>query len=211
MDRLCPTVPSRLIFLQWVIGVTNIDTRKPSRWLDVGTGCAPIFPLLLTQLLTKKIQIVATDIQSSAIECARENLARNNLNQQVDLVLVAESDPLVPPAFSSDTPTIPSVVICNPPFFDNDNDQTVVMKATPPSSTSSANKLEHSTRGGEMAFVKRLYNDSLHTKGVWFSVWMGVRADMFAFMDEIKGECTVHHKTLRLGQTSRYAIAWIIH
>ena len=85
-----------------LIANTSLPQPIPSVAFDIGTGTG-----VLAALLAKRgIQnIIATDVDARAIECARENLSRLNLNTQVQLV---QAD-LFPEGKAD-------LIVCNPPW-----------------------------------------------------------------------------------------------
>lgn len=85
-----------------LIANTPLPQPIPSVAFDIGTGTG-----VLAALLAKRgIQnIIATDVDARAIECARENFSRLNLNTQVQLV---QAD-LFPEGKAD-------LIVCNPPW-----------------------------------------------------------------------------------------------
>ena len=82
------------------------DTPLPPRVklaFDIGTGTGVLAAVLAGRGLTR---IVATDCDPRALRCARENLARLDLESRVELV---EAD-LFPPGRAA-------LVVCNPPWL----------------------------------------------------------------------------------------------
>ena len=87
-DRLIPTVPQRLNYILFIEDLmTKLLEFLPNEskeiiGLDVGTGCAAIFPLIGCTI-NKNWNFVAIDIDAKNIETASHNVIKNGLNNRI--------------------------------------------------------------------------------------------------------------------------------
>jgi len=104
---LCPPIPNRLNYILWLKGLlresSTLDDGRyfqespvplVRRGLDIGTGCSCIYPLLLSRNIFtegKQWQFLATDIDPFLIECAKENVNANHLQDVIQLALVPKT------------------------------------------------------------------------------------------------------------------------
>ena len=93
LNKLIPTVPSRLNYLLWVqdlmaaAGVvderdSSIRSTQKVVGIDVGTGASCIYPLLGCRL-DPSWCFVATEQNSEALDYARANVERNDLTERI--------------------------------------------------------------------------------------------------------------------------------
>lgn len=80
-----------------------VTAQAPYRVFDIGTGSGVLAAVLARR---REMQVVATDLDPRALACARENLQRLDLQEQVSLL---QTD-LFPPGLAS-------LVVCNPPWL----------------------------------------------------------------------------------------------
>lgn len=84
---------------------SNLDAKKGERVLELGTGCG-----LLAILAAKAgAQVVATDMNPAALECARENASSNKVANMIDFCLGDLFEPVAGERFD--------LVVFNPPYL----------------------------------------------------------------------------------------------
>jgi release factor glutamine methyltransferase len=83
----------------------NLDTRRGERVLELGTGCG-LLAILATQA---GAQVVATDINPAALECARANAVAHGVADRIDFRFGDLFEPVVGERFD--------FVIFNPPYL----------------------------------------------------------------------------------------------
>ncbi len=83
----------------------NLDAHKGERVLELGTGCG-----LLAILAAKAgAHVVATDINQAALECARANAVKHQVEDRIDFRLGDLFEPVAGERFD--------LVIFNPPYL----------------------------------------------------------------------------------------------
>lgn len=91
-DRLCPPVPGRLSYLQFVKSLLPPSYAEPVLVLDIGVGCSCIYPLLGHSSFGWRF--LGSDIDPIAVEIAKSNVAANGLEDAIRVHLAADSFPL---------------------------------------------------------------------------------------------------------------------
>lgn len=71
--------------------------------------------------------------------------------------------------------------LCNPPFFENEDDGEKITKALPPRNAPTGNDSELKTEGGEVAFVTKMIDESIElgTQIKIYSTMIGKKVDLF--------------------------------
>lgn len=83
----------------------NLDVREGERVLELGTGCG-----LLAILAAKSgARVVATDVNPTALECARTNARGHDVDEQIDFRLGDLFEPVGNEQFD--------LIIFNPPYL----------------------------------------------------------------------------------------------
>ena len=79
LERLCPTVPSRLNYLLWIQDLLDLrpaaSASEPIRGVDIGTGASCIYPLLGVARFGWRF--IATEVDATSTHWARQNVALN--------------------------------------------------------------------------------------------------------------------------------------
>ena len=111
--HLAPGLPGRINYLNWVHEVLKILTKDTSEvtGIDIGTGASCIYPLLGHSLY--KWKFIATDIDPESVQCAKENVERNGLEQWITVCQRTDEQPLL----EGVSPSPVDFSMCNPPFF----------------------------------------------------------------------------------------------
>ncbi len=219
LDRLCPTVTSRLNYLHWVEDLLALSASDGHggivRGLDIGTGASCIYPLLGVAM-HDDWHFVATDIDPASLRHAVQNVTRNHLNERVALLLTDSRAALLRPALNAagwrtgdgtDTAVF-DFTMCNPPFFDEGH---LLPASTATGKSATAN--ETICPGGEVAFVSRIAEESAALpKSVvtWYSAMLGIRASLKPLVATLHrlGAVAVRSTRLEQGRTYRWALAW---
>ena len=216
-NRLCPTVTNRLNYIHWIEDLLEVgkntkissDSRSASVWgLDVGTGASCIYPLLGCKL-HKDWKFWCTEIDSESIASAQRNVLRNQLQDRIHCVRAKERSDIFDPIFSQESaPPLFSFSMCNPPFFEEGHNL--------PSTTAtgqSAQPTETHARGGEVAFVLRMYEESAKfpLRTVWYTTMFGKKSNFRRFLRILTrqgGPRRVEKSTLVQGRLRRWVVAW---
>ncbi|KAG6000925.1 hypothetical protein E4U21_004876 [Claviceps maximensis] len=215
-DRLCPPVPNRHNYILWLkdlLDTSSYDEPGQKRTgLDIGTGASCIYPLL--GCAQRPWSFVATDIDSSNLEWATANVRRNDLSHRISVVPRSPDSALIP----LDEPGIPSTIdftMTNPPFYESEEEmlRSAKQKQRPPYTACTGCATEMVTDGGELAFVRRIFAESMLLGGrvQWYTAMFGFLTSLTAFIEILRRE-KVHNyavtEFLQGNKTRRWAVAW---
>ena len=111
---LCPPIPGRADYIHYVADLLGDTSRNTKiKGLDIGTGANCIYPLIGHQ--SYGWQFVGTDIDESAVECAKDIISKNkNLNDYIEIRLQENTANKLKGILHSDEQI--TFVMCNPPF-----------------------------------------------------------------------------------------------
>ena len=189
-DRLCPPVPNRFAYVQWLKNdllpllcetndyFTSMETLK-YRGIDIGTGSSCIYPILFTSN-NNEWKMIATEIDAYSVESARANVKANQLQDRIQIHLVKPtlaqqkgserggSDATSSGGPSSGGPIVRALECCNDSSFD-------FVMVNPPFFDTAASMepradnrdrtpmtcYEGSYPGGEVGFLCDMIRDSL--------------------------------------------------
>lgn len=198
--QLIPTIPNRVQYLTWAASLLPNDARKThNTLLDIGTGPSCIYSMLGARLFPNW-NIVATDADESAVQCARKNCNANELSN-VKVLYTGASTDLLPKEVTEE---LPSLTVCNPPFHSS------YPTCEVPAGTAS----QLMTEGGEYAFICRLAIESTSCLSVkWFTSLVGRKVDLPRIVSFLRSPRirALYVKTAELapgGRTVRWAVAW---
>ncbi|KAF2816896.1 uncharacterized protein BDZ99DRAFT_430569 [Mytilinidion resinicola] len=222
-DRLCPRVPIRYNYVRWIqelIDTTSpkyTDTYDPARvvtGLDIGTGASAIYTILALQT-RPSWHMCATDIDEQSLSFAKYNIQNNDLDSRALVTHTKPSDPLI---------SLPILgveglefTICNPPFFSTDQEFADSLagkgKDSKPYSSSTGTPAEMVYPGGDLAFVSRIFEESLklREKVQWYSSMFGKLTSANAFVMKLRENNISNYAVSYLwagGATRRWAVAW---
>ena len=216
-DRLCPPVPNRVNYIEWLHEILNIklvdpktgkvrDVPKRFRGLDVGIGASCIYPLLGHRMYGWNF--VGTDIDRKSFDYAMRNVKRNGFEKHIDLKLVKPDDDLIP---ATAVNTL-DFCMCNPPFFENEDE----VSPHPSRTCFAGANNEMITRGGEKEFVSRMIENSKKhgTKLRWYTSMLGKKSSIKALIRKLRTENRVKEivsSAFVQGQTRRWGLAWSFH
>ncbi|KAJ9104294.1 hypothetical protein QFC20_004576 [Naganishia adeliensis] len=189
----------------------------PLKVLDIGTGASAIYAILLARI-TKEAQIWATELNASSLETASKTLQENDLVPQVHLVRVPNGEaPLldVISAIDLESGDAPfTFSLCNPPFYASAEDMqaSTELKAFPTHAAPTAADNELITRGGEVAFIGRMIDESAKTreKCIWYTSLIGKASSIPLLIGKL-GEHQIDNYILlgmRQAHTTRWVLGW---
>ncbi|GAA5888406.1 hypothetical protein JCM6882_008610 [Rhodosporidiobolus microsporus] len=233
-DRLCPTVPSRLEYVLFVLRLALLTSDAPSTssarprlvGLDIGTGASCIYPLLAQRTYippssstspssSSQLRMFATDIDARSLSYARRNVAQNGLATSIEVFEVKEEGSI----FAEDV--VNSVecfdfTMCNPPFYASEEEiaSSLAAKELEPFAVCTGAENELVTAGGEVAFVSRMIEESLElgkTKIRWFTSLLGKFSSIAPLVELLKSHKLANYAVTPLppqGQTTRWVLAW---
>ncbi|KIH92663.1 23S rRNA (adenine1618-N6)-methyltransferase [Sporothrix brasiliensis 5110] len=224
-NRLCPPIPNRHNYVVWIKALMEDD--GPAVGLDIGTGASCIYPLLACAQ-RPKWQFLATDIDAESLTFARGNVARNGLEDRIQVVARSPDERLIctgadPSATSPSSPSYPSLdfTMCNPPFYASADEMTasVAAKKQPPHSACTGAPVEmvYAARdghaGGEIAFVGRILDESakLRSRVRWYTAMLGKLASLNVLVGQLRARGIDNYAVAAFVQgtkTRRWALGW---
>ena len=234
-DRLCPPVPNRHAYVQWVSALLETTGRgREVVGADVGTGASCIYPLLACAQHAAW-RFVATDIDDKSLRYARDNVGRNSLQDRITVVARARHDTLVPLAQADGSlsradglPQTLSFVMMNPPFYASvaEMEASASAKARPPHTACTGAPVEMVYEGlagderggdtqGEVAFVGRMMAESTQLGGRvgWYTAMVGKLSSLVALVERLRSpEMGVDNYAVAAfvtgSKTRRWALGW---
>lgn len=208
-NQLIPRIPSRVQYLRWAASLLP-DSAQIRRHtvLDIGTGPSAIYPLLGVRLFPAW-KFIGTDIDEKACSLARVMVRSNRLTDSIRITHTLPDAPLLQPEIwknneGEDTFDTPSIVVCNPPFFE--------ISHTPASTAGTESQTQ--TEGGEVEFVKRIATESVNMPKIRiFTSLIGRGADVNLVRqalrsNEVRAKEIVDMKLANGTARSRWAVAW---
>ncbi|KZN84921.1 putative methyltransferase-like protein [Penicillium chrysogenum] len=180
--------------------------------LDIGTGCIGIYPLLGCAT-RPRWNFIATDIDSNNIRTSQHNVALNNLESRIRIVHSDPNGPLIPLEKLGCQKL--DFTMCNPPFYTSPNElkQSAEQKEREPYSTCTGAEVEMVTSGGEVAFVKRMIDESLQLRDrvQWYTSMLGKLSSINALVEMLIKHGVTNFAVTEFEQgskTKRWAVAW---
>ncbi|KAL4138253.1 hypothetical protein PRIC2_001760 [Phytophthora ramorum] len=207
INRLCPPLPNRLNYLHWIedlLGVVDPSAEEVSG-IDVGTGANCIYALLGATM--NKWKFIATEIDEESYNCAKENVARNNLETMISVKRTYTNKLLMEPLHDERSSRKFHFVMCNPPFFDDMSEADTNPDA---SCMGSANEMVFP--GGEVAFIGNMIAESveLQNRVLWFTSMVGKKSSLRKLLALLREKQVQNTRTTEFcqGRTMRWGIAW---
>lgn len=221
-DRLCPPVPNRWSYVTWIQGLidstspTYSEEYDPERkivGLDVGTGASAIYALLFLKS-RPRWKMCVTEIDGKSFDFAAKNLALNNMLTRTTMLQTTESMDIIPLHALADRLDF---VVCNPPFFDNEDEMRASMegdgKSAKPNAVCTGSTNEMVCSGGDLAFVSKMVQESvvLRDKVAWYSSMLGKKSSVHGIVELLKQNGIANWAVgcLAPGNTTkRWVVAW---
>ncbi|RWS17521.1 methyltransferase-like protein 2 [Dinothrombium tinctorium] len=240
-NRMIPAVPQRLNYVLWIEDLLALNelNSKPVKAIDLGTGACCIFPLLATRN-NKNWSFIATECDPVSLEFAQRNVQINDLQNRIlgkFILFIFKVYPLIifliviPSHQHSlishlcDSGDEFDFLMCNPPFFDTkfddhqysdeESDEREYNSSLAPSSSNTSSEMESVTEGGEIAFVKKLIEESLilRDRVKLYTVMLGRKQSLITLKTEIKNyfpHLIVNFKSTQFfqGKKIRWGLVW---
>lgn len=222
-DRLCPPIPSRWNYVAWIQGLIDstapsyLDQYDPKRQvigLDIGTGASAIYTLLALKT-RPNWTMCATDIDKKSFDSAARNLALNDLITRTKMLQTIETDPIIPIDYLGVEKL--DFTICNPPFFNDEEEMRSSLKGEgkswKPSAVCTGSPNEMIYPGGDSGFVAKMISESLALKErvTWYSSMLGKLSSAKAIIELLKSRGVNNWAVGCLepgGHTRRWIVAW---
>jgi len=230
LNTLCPPVPNRATYVRWIsklLGSSRaVNTGSTVKGIDVGTGASCIYPLLGKAMFG--YHFLATDTDPVSLEWAKKNITSNGWEDAITTKLQTEPTAVLSGLLNEGEQY--DFVVCNPPFFDKAERQGAASEGTDvpqgghgvanPSAprkdrTTNLTAGEHSTEGGEAAFVGRMIDESLElrTRVTWYSAMIGRKQSLTALRKTLESlkDVSIRCTNIMHGKTTRWLLAWTFH
>ncbi|KRY60994.1 Methyltransferase-like protein 16 [Trichinella britovi] len=227
-DSLVPRIPGRLNYIHWLQDLAASHFPDESvRCIDIGSGASCIYPLLGAKVCGWKF--IAVEKLPDAIECARKNVMKNNLQNLISVVEVDGPINLYNVVEQLGAEMICSFCMCNPPFFDSQRKEgpgnlSFPSRRPAPHSCTVGRHEEMFADGGEVHFVKRIINDSERLRKrvryhkIFFIIIHFTKHNHITFclfFLESTQQCLERREVTSMcetvfcqGKTQRWAVAW---
>ncbi len=171
-ENLCPPIPGRADYVHYLADLLAEDNGKipmgtSVKGLDIGTGANLVYPLIANY--SYGWEMLGTDINQGSLENAQKILESNpDLKENIQLKLQPDSNLIFKNIIlSKDRFTFS---MCNPPFHESEEDAMLgnrrkknnlrKKKVDKTNLNFSGNASELWCEGGEMAFIKKMINES---------------------------------------------------
>ncbi|KAJ5775742.1 uncharacterized protein N7511_000753 [Penicillium nucicola] len=191
---------------------SGYDSSREVVGLDIGTGCISIYPLLGCTS-RPGWTFIATDIDSNNIYSAQHNVQMNKLEHRIR-VINTDAEGLLFPLNNLGHATL-DFTMCNPPFYTSRDEliQSAEQKSRPAFSACTGAEVEMVTRGGEVAFVKRMIEESLvlHDRIQWYTSMLGKLSSVSVLVEMLIQHDNHNYAVTEFVQgskTKRWALAW---
>ncbi|KAJ5145958.1 uncharacterized protein N7515_000522 [Penicillium bovifimosum] len=234
-DRLCP--PYRLNYILWLQDLIDSTAGGLHEGYDKGREVVGLDMYVKKQSLVHLAVIgysnrVAVEQDASAyipcwvarlgnsgnvdennIRTAQHNVALNNLDSRIQLVKSAPAGPLFPlDQIGQETLDF---TMCNPPFYTSRDElvRSAEEKKRVPFSACTGAEVEMVTDGGEVAFVKRMVDESLQsrTRIQWYTSMFGKLSSVSVILEKLIKHDNHNFAVTEFdqgGKTKRWAVAW---
>ncbi|KAF2683928.1 hypothetical protein K458DRAFT_303892 [Lentithecium fluviatile CBS 122367] len=222
-DRLCPPIPNRWSYVAWMQGLLDstspgycqkYDPNRQVTGLDIGTGASAIYTMLCLKT-RPNWTMCATDIDKKSFDSAVRNLTLNGLITRTKMLQTIESNTLIPLQHLGVKKL--DFTICNPPFFENEEDMRHSIKGEgkgwKPNAVCTGSVGEMVCAGGDLGFVGRIIDESLvlRDKVTWYSSMLGKLSSAKAIVGQLKKHAVNNWAVGCIdtgGATKRWIVAW---
>lgn len=221
---LCPPIPGRADYLHYLadlLGESNggtVPRGDAVRVLDIGVGANCIYPLIGHRVYGW--QFVGTDIDAAALDNAHDILAANGMSDAVELRLQHSRTAI----FAGVTHAHErfDLTLCNPPYHASLGEAKAgtqrkwknLGKATDadPVLNFGGQGRELWCKGGEVAFVRRMIEESVsgHGNCLWFTTLVSKAENLPAVYLALKQAGVSDSRTINMehGQKKSRIVAW---
>ncbi len=216
---LCPAIPGRADYIHYIADLLSLSNNgiiplgNKISVLDIGVGANCIYPLIGNK--EYGWSFVGTDIDPVVIKLANEQIINNSLGDSIEIRLQSSSTSIFQ-GIIKNTDNF-DISICNPPFHRS------LKEAKKGTERKWKNlKIKNKTLnfggqnnelwcpGGEVAFIKRMIEESKNVPCRWFTSLIS-KADhlppIYQFLDKNRA---LQVKTIEMGQGQKKSrlIAW---
>ncbi len=226
---LCPPIPGRADYIHYLADLlkeTNnnkIPHKQTIKALDIGTGANCIYPIIGASQY--EWDFVGSDINTESINSAQKIVEQNNcLSNHVTIIKQPDEQYIFNNIIQPND--IFDITLCNPPFHRSANDALSgterkwknLNKNTRQQKESSSNlnfggkNNELWCEGGELAFIKKMINESKRYKSqvLWFTSLVSKKEHVKALQLALKKAKCNNVKVIKMEQGQKISrfIAW---
>ena len=222
--NLCPPIPGRADYVHYLADLLaedngEIPTGTPVKGLDIGTGANLVYPLIANR--SYGWEMLGTDINPNSLENAQKILESNpDLKENIQLKLQPDSNLIFKNIIlSKDRFTFS---MCNPPFHESEEDAMLgnrrksnnlrKKKVDKTNLNFSGNASELWCEGGEMAFIKKMINESVQfsSQVLWFTSLVSKKDNLHQLTTLLKNLNVPEFKTIDMAQGQKISriLAW---
>ena len=222
--NLCPPIPGRADYVHYLADLLaedngEIPTGTPVKGLDIGTGANLVYPLIANN--SYGWEMLGTDINPNSLENAQKILENNpELKENIQLKLQPDSNLIFKNIIlSKDRFTFS---MCNPPFHESEEDAMLgnrrksnnlrKKKVDKTNLNFSGNASELWCEGGEMAFIKKMINESVQfsSQVLWFTSLVSKKDNLHQLTTLLKNLNVPEFKTIDMAQGQKISriLAW---
>ena len=222
--NLCPPIPGRADYVHYLTDLLaedngEIPTGTPVKGLDIGTGANLVYPLIANN--SYGWEMLGTDINPNSLENAQKILESNpDLEENIQLKLQPDSNLIFKNIIlSKDRFTFS---MCNPPFHESEEDAILgnrrksnnlrKKKVDKTNLNFSGNASELWCEGGEMAFIKKMINESVQfsSQVLWFTSLVSKKDNLHQLTTLLKNLKVPEFKIIDMtqGQKISRILAW---
>lgn len=212
-NRLCPTLPLRLNYIHFIEDLLeHCKISEDISGVDIGTGSSAIY-CLLSARMHNDWKMYGLEVDEENLNFASQTINENNLNDQIKIISQDKSEKIFEKLFESDE-NVKTFCLCNPPFYGDAQEMTETQNRTGKRPKVQHEKPSHETvtEGGELAFVTKIFNESLELKEKIriYSTMFGCKRNFEKFLTHLKDEKIENFTTTRFiqGKVNRWAVAW---
>ena len=223
-ENLCPPIPGRADYVHYLADLLaedngEVPTGTPVKGLDIGTGANLVYPLIANH--SYGWEMLGTDINPNSLENAQKILESNpDLKENIQLKLQPDSNLIFKNIIlSKDRFTFS---MCNPPFHESEEDAILgnrrksnnlrKKKVDKTNLNFSGNASELWCEGGEMAFIKKMINESVQfsSQVLWFTSLVSKKDNLHQLTTLLKNLNVPEFKTIDMAQGQKISriLAW---
>ncbi|WP_313269817.1 23S rRNA (adenine(1618)-N(6))-methyltransferase RlmF [Epilithonimonas vandammei] len=223
-ENLCPPIPGRADYVHYLADLLaedngEIPTGTPVKGLDIGTGANLVYPLIANY--SYGWEMLVTDINPNSLENAQKILESNpDLKENIQLKSQPEIDLIFKNIIlSKDRFTFS---MCNPPFHDSEesalqgnrrkNNNLRKSKIQKINLNFSGQQSELWCEGGEMAFIKKMINESAQfsSQVLWFTSLVSKKDNLHQLTTLLKNLNVPEFKIIDMAQGQKISriLAW---
>ncbi len=222
--NLCPPIPGRADYVHYLADLLasdkgEIPTGTSVKGLDIGVGANLVYPLIANY--SYGWEMLGTDINPNSLENAQNILSQNpNLSSVIHLKQQPEAEFIFNNIISKEAKF--TFTMCNPPFHESEQDAMLgnrrknnnlrKKKIQNPKLNFGGQHSELWCEGGEMAFIKKMINESVQfsSQVLWFTSLVSKKDNLHQLTTLIKNLKVLEFKIIDMAQGQKISriLAW---